>query len=184
MAYSIVAACVMLLRFEIDDEAELVIDNRSSILSKLFNTTNMTTPTPYTSGLVTIFVTLYACLCIWMSLIISLMGSKLLNADPLAITLLVIPIVGIVITLIIISRQPRSAKILTFSVPFTPWFPALSIMINIYLMVELDVMTWIRFAVWIAVGLLIYFFYGYRNSNERKRELMETSSNGDIDKIR
>lgn len=51
-----------------------------------------------------------------------------------------------------------------------PWLPGLSIFINVYLMVRLDVMTWVRFGIWIAIGLLIYFSYGIRYSRQRKRE--------------
>lgn len=36
-------------------------------------------------------------------------------------------------------------------------------------MMMLDLTTWIRFGVWIFIGLLIYFSYGIRNSFERKR---------------
>jgi hypothetical protein len=34
----------------------------------------------------------------------------------------------------------------------------------IYLMAELSVENWERFLIWLGIGLLIYFSYGYRNS--------------------
>jgi hypothetical protein len=37
-------------------------------------------------------------------------------------------------------------------------------------MTELGVTNWIRFGAWLLVGLLIYFFYGYRNSKLHRRE--------------
>jgi len=52
-------------------------------------------------------------------------------------------------------------------VPWVPFVPCLSIVLNIYLMTQLDTSTWIRFAVWLFVGILIYLFYGLRNSVER-----------------
>ncbi|KAG5683867.1 hypothetical protein PVAND_013128 [Polypedilum vanderplanki] len=174
MAYSIVAACVMLLRYEIDNEdADYHVDNRQFGFSKVFNLDNFRTPTTFTSGLVTTLVTFYAVLCVWMSLTISFTGRKILEADAISIVLLLIPIILIAIVMTVIARQPKSSKVLTFSVPFTPWFPALSIMVNIYLMTELDVATWIRFGVWIIIGLLIYFFYGRRfsilNNNDNNK---------------
>jgi hypothetical protein len=42
--------------------------------------------------------------------------------------------------------------ILLLQVPFVPIVPALSIFINLYLMLVLDVYTWIRFGVWLAIG--------------------------------
>ncbi|CRK91188.1 CLUMA_CG004871, isoform A [Clunio marinus] len=177
MAYSMVAACVLLLRYEVDspqpgEKGENMKDERSGFINTLFNIDGLTIPTKYTSGLVTIIVTLYAVFCMWMSLVISLMGGDILEGDALAIVLLCLPIVAIIISMIILVRQPKSAKILTFSVPFVPWFPALSIMVNIYLMVELDTATWIRFGVWIAIGLVIYIFYGRRYSKEKEREML------------
>lgn len=42
-----------------------------------------------------------------------------------------------------------------FQVPCVPFLPGLSILINVYLMMMLDVMTWVRFGVWMIVGELI-----------------------------
>ena len=42
--------------------------------------------------------------------------------------------------------------------------PVLGLLINLYLMTELGTTNWARFVVWLFVGLIIYFGYGYRNS--------------------
>jgi solute carrier family 7 (cationic amino acid transporter), member 2 len=183
MAYSIVAACVMLLRYEVDEsEGEECIeeDKREGIIGKILNTENITTPNKFTAGFATILVSAFALFCIFMSLVISLMGEKVLDGDALAISLLVLAILGILVSLTCLARQPKSSKILSFSVPFVPWFPALSIIINIYLMTELDGLTWIRFAVWIVIGLAIYFFYGRRFSKEKERSLLNTNSTNSL----
>jgi hypothetical protein len=173
MAYSIVAACVLLLKHEVDDNESKSIDNRAGLFRKIWNSEQITYPTKFTSGLATIIVSLYAVFCMWMSLVISLMGSKILDGNALAIVLLVIPIIAIIVLMTVLVRQPKSSKKLSFSVPFTPWFPALSIMINIYMMSELDFATWIRFGVWLAIGLCIYVFYGRKNSILKNRVAIE-----------
>ena len=40
----------------------------------------------------------------------------------------------------------------------------ISIVTCLYLMLQLPRLTWIRFGVWLLLGLLIYFFYGVRHS--------------------
>lgn len=70
MAYSMVAACVMLLRFEYVQDAVIVdsddlLAKPSGFLSRLFNVNNLKTSTQKTAGLVTIAVTLFCKTQIW-----------------------------------------------------------------------------------------------------------------------
>jgi basic amino acid/polyamine antiporter, APA family len=48
--------------------------------------------------------------------------------------------------------------------------PILGLLLCLYLMTELGVTNWLRFGIWLLVGLVIYGFYGYRNSHLHKRE--------------
>jgi len=42
--------------------------------------------------------------------------------------------------------------------------PIMGVLTCSYLMIEIPIVSWQWFLVWMALGLLIYFFYGYRNS--------------------
>lgn len=42
--------------------------------------------------------------------------------------------------------------------------PVLGLITNLYLMTELGITNWSRFLAWLGLGLLVYIFYGYRNS--------------------
>ncbi|SFG08013.1 amino acid permease [Pontibacter chinhatensis] len=46
--------------------------------------------------------------------------------------------------------------------------PVLGLLTNLYLMTELGITNWTRFLVWLVLGLVIYFTYGYRNSKLNK----------------
>lgn len=92
---------------------------------------------------------------------------QLLNFVWWAWFILSIIVANLILLLLLISRQPSTRRVNAFVVPLTPWLPGISILINTYLMLQLKGMTWIRFIVWITLGLIIYFFYGIRNSRVR-----------------
>jgi basic amino acid/polyamine antiporter, APA family len=59
-----------------------------------------------------------------------------------------------------------------FSVPWVPFIPLLSAAACGYLMYNLGSETWTGFIIWIAIGIVIYALYGYRNSklNSKNQE--------------
>jgi APA family basic amino acid/polyamine antiporter len=59
-------------------------------------------------------------------------------------------------------RQPDRARV--FRVPFVPWFPLISVLLCGGLMTGLTVITWLRFVIWLALGLLIYVLYSRHHS--------------------
>ncbi|HVV10068.1 amino acid permease [Amycolatopsis sp.] len=63
-----------------------------------------------------------------------------------------------------VLRRKRPELKRPFRVPFSPVTPILAAIACFYLMLNLDVLTWIRFAAWLAVGLIIYFGYGRTHS--------------------
>ncbi len=65
---------------------------------------------------------------------------------------------------IIALRITDPTRARAFKVPLVPWVPLAAILGCGWLMLELPKVTWIRFAVWLAIGLLIYFPYGLRRS--------------------
>jgi APA family basic amino acid/polyamine antiporter len=64
--------------------------------------------------------------------------------------------------LILRYRDPERPR--PFRTPLVPYVPIAGILICLYLMKNLPLATWIRFGVWLAIGLALYFFYGYRHS--------------------
>jgi APA family basic amino acid/polyamine antiporter len=69
---------------------------------------------------------------------------------------------------VIILRRTRPDMPRPYRVPWSPVLPILGIVFALYLMSDLPLDTWIRFVIWLALGVVIYFTYGYRNSRVRK----------------
>ena len=73
---------------------------------------------------------------------------------------------------VIILRRTRPDLERGYRVPFVPVFPIIGALLCVYLMIDLPGATWVRFLVWMAIGLLIYFAYGMRNSRLRRGEVI------------
>ena len=65
---------------------------------------------------------------------------------------------------VIVLRYMRKDIHRPFKAPLTPVLPAIGILLCGYLMVSLPWQTWVRFVVWLFLGLLIYAFYGRHKS--------------------
>nr|XP_006119430.1 cationic amino acid transporter 4 [Pelodiscus sinensis] len=77
---------------------------------------------------------------------------------------------GFLLSLLLIGVHEQQQSTQTFQLPLVPLTPALSILLNTYLMLKLSYMTWLRFSVWLIIGLLVYFGYGIWHSKENLRE--------------
>ncbi len=65
---------------------------------------------------------------------------------------------------VLVLRKKRPDLPRPFRVPGVPVVPILSALICLYLMLNLSVETWLRFVVWMVVGLVIYFLYSYQHA--------------------
>lgn len=65
---------------------------------------------------------------------------------------------------VLVLRRTRPDIERPFRTPLVPWVPILGIISSLGLVFELPTITQLRFLVWLAIGLLIYYFYGRRNS--------------------
>jgi len=65
---------------------------------------------------------------------------------------------------VIFLRRNQPDRPRGFKVPMVPLFPIISVVLCAGLMTGLTVITWIRFFVWLALGLMIYFFYSRSRS--------------------
>jgi APA family basic amino acid/polyamine antiporter len=65
---------------------------------------------------------------------------------------------------VLVLRRTQPDRPRGFRVPGAPWIPLLAILCCLLLMTALPLQTWVRFLVWLAIGLAIYFPFGRRRS--------------------
>jgi APA family basic amino acid/polyamine antiporter len=65
---------------------------------------------------------------------------------------------------VIVLRRTRPDLKRAFRVPLVPLLPILSVLASAWLMLNLPGATWLRFVIWMAIGLVAYFLYGRRHS--------------------
>jgi APA family basic amino acid/polyamine antiporter len=65
---------------------------------------------------------------------------------------------------VIVLRYTKPDMPRPFKLGLHPLIPSLGIIFCLYLMCSLPYETWLRFGIWMGIGIGVYFFYGYRNS--------------------
>jgi APA family basic amino acid/polyamine antiporter len=65
-----------------------------------------------------------------------------------------------------------------FRTPLVPLVPILGVVFCLYLMASLPLVTWIRFVVWLAVGMVIYFSYGRFHSRVQNNVIDKAAASG------
>ncbi|ERE74743.1 high affinity cationic amino acid transporter 1 [Cricetulus griseus] len=187
LAYSLVAACVLVLRYqpeqpnlvyqmarttdELDqvDQNELVSASDSQTgflpvaekfsLKTVLSPKNLE-PSKFSGLIVNVSASLLAVLIIIVCIVAVLAREALAEGTLWAVFVMTGSVLLCMLVTGIIWRQPESKTKLSFKVPFVPILPILSIFVNVYLMMQLDQGTWVRFAVWMLIGFSIYFGYG------------------------
>lgn len=196
LAYTLVAACVLVLRYQPEQpsvivqyqvascqeetEAESINDSNADILTESQDTCTLRNvlcpeneePSRLSGFTVNICTSVLGVLvCVFC--VVAVQGGF---QTWTYVILIALGLVCFVIT-VIIWRQPESKTKLSFKVPLLPFLPVLSMFINVYLMMQLDTGTWMRFAVWMLIGFVIYFAYGIRHSKERELSITGTEDN-------
>ena len=69
-----------------------------------------------------------------------------------------------VFAIVVICLQPQNTNEISFKAPFVPALPILTIFFNVFLMLKLSRLTWIRFGVWMGLGL--FFIFNLLNSRQ------------------
>jgi APA family basic amino acid/polyamine antiporter len=67
--------------------------------------------------------------------------------------------IGVTILRRVDAERPRP-----FRTPFVPAVPILAVGLSLWLMVTLDVGTWVRFVGWMVIGFFVYFLYSRKRS--------------------
>ncbi|XP_063188150.1 high affinity cationic amino acid transporter 1 isoform X1 [Chroicocephalus ridibundus] len=185
LAYSLVAACVLVLRYQ-PEQPNLAYqmartteetDNNESVSTsesqagflpeeeekcslKAILCPPNSDPSKFSGSVVNVSTFIIGFLIVGSCILTALEPSILIKAVWIIAAILVL------LVSFIIWKQPESKTKLSFKVPLLPLLPVVSIFVNVYLMMQLDVGTWIRFAVWMVIGFIIYFTYGIWHSVE------------------
>jgi APA family basic amino acid/polyamine antiporter len=76
----------------------------------------------------------------------------------------------IVAVSVIILRRTRPDLPRAFRTPLVPVLPIVSVAASFWLMLNLPAETWLRFGIWMVIGVVVYFFYGRTHSRLARGE--------------
>ncbi|KAL4112647.1 hypothetical protein QTP88_016395 [Uroleucon formosanum] len=172
ISYLIVCVCLLVLRYRDTNTAVQDIGSNSDDYKmfkwySLFNTKVTNMNTQYISRVLILIYTFSACVfCISMVNVDCYDGAFYF---PL-IVVIAVSITVSLLSMLMLHRLPQAIENLAFRVPLVPFIPCVSITLNLYLMMELSIKTWIRFGVGLVLGVFIYAFYGIHHSLEGSKQ--------------
>ncbi|XP_053970804.1 cationic amino acid transporter 3 [Hylaeus volcanicus] len=182
LAYTIVAISVLILRYQGKD---CVSNNHSmttmnnyaftpvNILKQMFNLHNQKEITEISTKVANYGIAMLCIVVFVIALFINNVSENTFGNNIIETAVLVILVIILLLNLAAVARQPVQEVELAFKVPLVPLLPTCSIFINLYLMLQLDAFTWIRFSIWMLIGFGIYFFYGISHSEQGHRDKVE-----------
>uniref|UniRef100_A0A8C6SLQ2 Zgc:175280 n=1 Tax=Neogobius melanostomus TaxID=47308 RepID=A0A8C6SLQ2_9GOBI len=167
-AYTVVAICLLVLRYREDHVTHR--REKFSVMGLLIPPYHATHRTSKNVKIIIVVVlALVTALCVLLTEALTSLRSR----EVWSIVVLAFLVLVLILAVALIWRQPQNSSKAEFMVPAVPLVPVLSLLINIYLMVQLEAETWINYTVWMIVGLIIYFAYGYRHSSLRDSETLD-----------
>ena len=94
-------------------------------------------------------------------------GLKMMLKGNLWLIVLAFALVAVLVSACtVIVLQPQNRSPLPFKAPLVPFIPLLCMFVNIYLMMELSVITWVRFGVWMFLGRSTNVRNAFSNTNQ------------------
>ncbi|XP_003424871.1 high affinity cationic amino acid transporter 1 [Nasonia vitripennis] len=182
LAYTIVAVSVLILRYQKEELSTQLSNPKTTgpmystpanYFKQIFNLYNQKEPTHFSTLTAKYAVLLFGIIVFIIGILVN--NCNVLEGKLPSVIFAILALLAL-LTATAIGRQPVQQIELSFKVPLVPFIPCLSIMINLYLMLQLDMNTWIRFAAWMVIGFCIYFFYGVRHSVQGERERLEAET--------
>ncbi|XP_006624346.1 cationic amino acid transporter 3 isoform X3 [Apis dorsata] len=182
LAYTIVAISVLILRYQgkectSNTQSVTPIDGYKltplNILKQIVNLQNQKEVTEMSIKVAKYSIAILCVVIFITAFFISYVDTEVFGKNVIESVILIVLVNILLLIIIIIARQPVHEIDLAFKVPLVPLLPCCSIFINLYLMLQLDAFTWMRFSIWMAIGLTIYFFYGISHSEQGKKDKIE-----------
>jgi APA family basic amino acid/polyamine antiporter len=147
----------VLLVFQLGQTRIFMVMARDGLLPKVFSRIHPRFRTPHISTWITGLVVASAC-----SVMTPDQAIGLTNIGTLFAFILVA--LGVIVLRVREPDRPRP-----FKVPLYPYVPVLAILACLGLILGLEASNWWRLLIWLVIGMVVYFFYGYRNSVLRRR---------------
>ncbi|NLR64904.1 amino acid permease [Chitinophaga varians] len=130
--------------------------SKDGLLPKIFSDIHPRFRTPWKSNIL---------FCAFISLFAALVPIKVVGEMTSIGTLLAFVIVcaGVWILRYTMPDAPRP-----FKTPWVPFVPIMGILTCVGMMIFLPLDTWLRLIIWMAIGMVIYYFYGRKHSKVRR----------------